>query len=143
MEQLRLYIRNILAEGYEDVGIDYVKTKLPKLSDVVPDVRKVLKDFTLVNIKSDDDIIQGEIKAYDNTDGTEVGNATYGHDYKGGVLKGAVDVRPDMRRRGVGTEMYKFIEEITGETIYPEPRHSESAESFWQQSNRPFGPKES
>ena len=129
-------IKNNLNESYEDVGIEYIKNKKPKLQNVINfSDKKVIGDITLLNTKHGND---GWIHAYNNTDETEIGNAFYG---KSGIfLKASVDVRPDMRRKGIATEMYKFIEELTGEEIYPDVPHSEKAKKFWSQPNRKFGP---
>jgi GNAT superfamily N-acetyltransferase len=54
----------------------------------------------------------------------------------------AVDVRPDVRRQGIASQMYQFVEKITGKVVYPEKNHSASANKFWNQQNRKFGPKD-
>lgn len=142
--ELNRYVEYNLNESYDDIGVDYVKNERPKIGDISGNFfKKIVGNFTLVNNKYEPESgLLGDVHAYYNEDGTEVGNASYGYDYKGGPLKASIDVRPDMRRRGIGSEMYKFIEEITGEKLHPEPKHSDSAEKFWNQPNREFGIKE-
>jgi hypothetical protein len=131
-----------LNEGLGDVSLDYIKTKLPKL-DSYPKSDIILSkgDFTYINIPQDKDFgMTAEIKAFDQKDGTLVAQSSF--DYgKNGKLKGTLDVRPDKRRLGIATEIYKLAEKIIGDTIFPEEKHTEDAEKFWQQKNRSFGPK--
>lgn len=141
---MKNFIKRLLREGYDDVGIDSVKTIGKKLDSYSSHKQKDLGDYVLVADLFDDKKIEqsgllGQILAFDKVDGSEIGNATFGHDYHGSPLKGAIDVRPDFRRKKVGTQMYIFIEELTGLKITPEPTHSPSAEKFWNQLNRPFG----
>lgn len=49
------------------------------------------------------------------------------------------EVHPDYRRQGIGTAMYSWAEELSGLTIMPATQHSELAEEFWNQPDRPFG----
>ena len=131
-----------LNEGLGDVSLDYIKTKLPKL-DSYPKSDIILSkgDFTYINIPQDKDFgMTAEIKAFDQKDGTLVAQSSFDYD-KNGKLKGTLDVRPDKRRLGIATEIYKLAEKIIGNTIFPEEKHTEDAEKFWQQKNRSFGPK--
>ena len=131
-----------LNEGLGDVSLDYIKTKLPKL-DSYPKSDIILSkgDFTYINIPQDKDFgMTAEIKAFDQKDGTLVAQSSFDYD-KNGKLKGTLDVRPDKRRLGIATEIYKLAEKIIGDTIFPEEKHTEDAEKFWQQKNRSFGPK--
>ncbi len=131
-----------LNEGLGDISLDYVKTKLPKL-DSYPKSDIILSkgDFTYINIPQDKDFgMTAEIKAFDKKDGTLVAQSSFDYD-KNGKLKGTLDVRPDKRRLGIATEIYKLAEKIIGDTIFPEEKHTEDAEKFWQQKNRSFGPK--
>ena len=65
-------------------------------------------------------------------DGTLVAQSSFDYDDKNGKLKGTLDVRPDKRRLGIATEIYKLAEKIIGDTIFPEEKHTEDAEKFWQ-----------
>jgi hypothetical protein len=136
-------IRKFLFESYEDVGIDYVINDLKKLNDYHDyDNKKVVNDITYLNFAStfdDDWYIWNTIKAFDNTNGTEVGNVSYGKQKQTDLLKATVDVRPDKRRLGIATNMYKWIEELTGEKIYPDVPHSQLAAKFWGSPDRTFG----
>jgi hypothetical protein len=141
---MKSFIRKKLREGYDDVSIDYIKNKVSKLDNYLNYKQKDLGDFVLVADMYDEEKAKnygllGQILAFDKNDKTEIGSATFGFDYKNGPLKGAIDVRPDFRRKKVATQMYVFIEELTGLKIQPEAKHSDSAEKFWNQPNRPFG----
>ena len=127
-------------ESYDDIGLEYILTERPKLKQYNDYInKKNVNGFTYLNFKSDR-YFMGSILVFDNTDETEVANSSYGK-YEDGLLKATIDVRNDKRRRGIATEIYKWIEELTGETLYPASRHSDSAEKFWNQPNRPFGEK--
>jgi hypothetical protein len=128
-------------ESYDDIGLEYILTKRPKLKQYNNYInKKIVNGFTYLNFKPDA-YFMGSILVFDNADESEVANSSYGKEYEGGVLKATIDVRNDKRRRGIATEIYKWIEELTGETLYPESTHSYSAEKFWNQPNRPFGEK--
>lgn len=59
------------------------------------------------------------------------------------VSTNALGVDHKHRRKGIATEMYIYIEKITGKIIdSPEEDRSEHGDSFWKQNNRPFGKKE-
>lgn len=139
----------IIQESYDDTigdyGLEGFKEKHLKLATTPHVAKKQFKNFVMLlrvnnmGTPNEDDFL-GDIKTFDATDGTEVGSAFYGYDK--GVVVVSVDVRPDMRRQGIATQMYKWIEEIAGETVYPEPTHTELANKFWNQPNRQFGPKD-
>ena len=131
-----------LNEGLEDVSLDYIKTKHPKLNSYPKsDIILSKGDFIYINIPQDKDFgMTAEIKAFDKKDGTLVAQSSFDYD-KNGKLKGTLDVRPDKRRLGIATEIYKLSEKIIGDTIFPEEKHTEDAKKFWQQKNRSFGPK--
>jgi hypothetical protein len=145
------FFNSSIKESYEDViknpdmGMNYIKNKIKKLDQYPESLqRKKIGDIVLINEPPStpyDDM--GKIHAFDVNDGTEIGNSSYGYTSKRSTtLKATIDVRPDWRRRGVATEIYKFIEEITGDKLWPDYPHSPSAEKFWKQSNRPFGEKD-
>lgn len=132
----------LVNEGYDDVGVEYVKNNRPKLStydnDKLVSDRKELDGYTLLHFGLDDTnpYDTNEVKAFDNQDGTEIANSHYM--YEDGELKCAIDVRGDKRRKGIASNIYKWIEELTGDTIQPD-NPSELAQKFWNQPNRPFG----
>jgi GNAT superfamily N-acetyltransferase len=143
---MRKIIKQLLREGYEDIGIEYTKTKTPKLDSYPNNLEKVeFGNFIMINVPYDEKTIKlydllGSVKVFDKYDGTEVGNSSYTVVH--GLLKASVDVRPDMRRNGIASAMYKFIEQLNKQTIYPDYPHTDKAEKFWRQPNRNFGPKE-
>jgi GNAT superfamily N-acetyltransferase len=136
-------VYKLIHESYEDVGIDYIKNNAKKLNDYVNYTnKKIVNGITYINLPneySDDWFIWNEIKAFDNVDGTEVGNVSYGKPKENDLLKASIDVRPDKRRLGIGSNMYKWVEELTGEKLYPDVPHTQSAAKFWGNSNRTFG----
>ena len=131
-----------LNEGLGDVSLDYIKTKLPKLNSYPKsDIILSKGDFVYLKIPQDKDFgMAAEIKAFYKKDGTLVAQSSFDYD-KNGKLKGTLDVRPDKRRLGIATEIYKLSEKIIGDTIFPEEKNTEDAKKFWQQKNRSFGPK--
>ena len=132
-----------IKEAYNSFSIDDIK-KHKKLSEYTNYTdKKIIDEITYLHFPSIDDewFLWGTIMAFDNNDGTEVGNATYGKQYTGSTMKGSIDVRPDMRRNKIGSTMYEFIEEVTGETLYPDLPHSTSASMLWNNKNRKFGSK--
>jgi len=69
------------------------------------------------------------------SDDRVVGTLFYGPDVKDPTevgIKGAVGVAPDMRRRGIATNMYDMGEEVTGEVFKPDIPHSPDAQAFWK-----------
>ena len=133
-----------LNEDLSDVSLDYIKTKLPKL-DSYPksDIILTKEDFVYVSIPQNPNNpfrMVYEIKAFDIKDGTLVAQSSFDYD-DNNKLKGTLDVRPDKRRKGIATIIYTLAEKKIGDIIHPEEKHTDSAEKFWQQKNKSFGPK--
>lgn len=40
---------------------------------------------------------------------------------------------------GIASNMYKWIEKLIGDKLYPDIPHSQSAAKFWNNPNRTFG----
>ena len=133
----------IFRENYEDIGMDYIINREKKLNQYHDFTnKKVVGDVTYLNfLRHDDWHLWGEIKAFDNVDGTEIGNVSYGKPEKGDLMKASIDVRPDKRRTGIASTMYSWIEQLTGNTLYPDTPHSDSAAKLWGNPNRKFGSK--
>lgn len=138
LSELRQIIREEIQrtnEDYNKVGVDFVKNKLDKLGDYkrYDDIKKT-NDFTFLHFKEKDPdfYLWGDIKAFDNKDGTEVGNVSYAKQDKNDPLKASVDVRPDMRRKGLATDMYKWVEKLTRERLVPDTPHTKDAQNFWK-----------
>ena len=73
----------------------------------------------------------GTIHALTN-DGQYVGNNFYDyHPQREGYLEGAPEVHPEHRRRGLGTAMYDWTEELEGKPLAPGEGHSADAAAFW------------
>ena len=51
----------------------------------------------------------------------------------------AIWVHKDHRRKGLGSAMYEYAEQLTGLRIHPSPQQSEAADSMWSNEARPFG----
>lgn len=135
-------VREAICEGYDHMDPSNYGS-LPKYNSDINFPSKDMGEYILIcklyNEKEYFGIL-GEIFAYSKIDNTEIGNVSFGYDETdGNKLKGAIDVRPDMRRKGIGSEMYKFIEEILKEKITPDLPHSELASKMWGQPNRNFG----
>ena len=133
-----------LNEDLSDVSLDYIKTKLPKL-DSYPksDIILTKEDFVYVSIPQNPNNpfrMVYEIKVFDIKDGTLVAQSSFDYD-DNNKLKGTLDVRPDKRRKGIATTIYTLAEKKIGDIIYPEEKHTDAAEKFWQQKNRSFGSK--
>lgn len=128
-------------EGYDDVSMDYIKSR-KKLSEYNNyDDKIVINNNTYLNfVENDDDwYLWGYIYVFDNEDGTEIANSSYGKIEKNSKMKAAIDVRPDKRRTGIASNIYQWIEKLTGEKLYPDTPHSKSAEALWNNPNRKFG----
>ncbi|MFW6242891.1 MAG: hypothetical protein ACOC2W_01920 [bacterium] len=137
---------NTISEGYDDVSMDYIKNKRKKLQDYYNyDDKKTIDNFTYLNFNNVDDsedfYMFNQILVFDNEDGTEVANASYGKENENDKLVVSIDVRPDKRRKKIASNIYEWIEKLTNETIHPDKPHTKDAELFWKNPNRKFGPK--
>lgn len=54
-------------------------------------------------------------------------------------LEGAIEVHPKFRRQGLASAMYQWAEQLSGKKFKPGEGHTNDAEKFWTQKNRPFG----
>ena len=96
MKYIKLF--DELNESYDDIGLDYILTKRPKLKQYNNYInKKIVNGFTYLNFKPDA-YFMGSILVFDNADESEVANSSYGKEYEGGVLKATIDVRNDKRR---------------------------------------------
>lgn len=138
-------LRN-LNEGYDNVSIDYIKSK-EKLSDYNNyDDKIVINNNTYINFtekEGDEDEYQwflyGTIYVFDNEDGTEIANATYAKIKEHSDMVASIGVRGDKRRQGIASNIYQWIEKLTGYKLHPDIPHTKSAEQFWNSPNRKFG----
>jgi len=137
-------IRKYFNEGYDDVNLDYIKSR-PKLNDYSGYDNKIeINGYTYLNKLSEPDdefVLWGNIIVFDNEDGTEVANSSYSKETVDSPMRPSVDVRPDKRRLGIASNMYKWMEKLTGEKLHPDVPHSKSAEALWANPNRKFGIK--
>jgi len=84
--------------------------------------------------------MDGQITVTTQDESTVVGELFFGLEYENDeTIKGAVEVHPDYRRKGIATAMYSWGEDLTGKEFSPENNHTDAAESLWNQPNRPFG----
>ena len=137
------YENIIIAEAYDDVQLEYIKNQ-KKLSEYTDyDDKTIIGNYTYINkIDTDDDwYLWGDIKVFDNEDGTEIANATYGKQYEYSNMHPTIDVRSDKRRQGIASNIYEWIEELTNDTLYPDLPHTDSASKLWSNHNRKFGKK--
>ena len=133
-------LRN-LNEGYNHVSIEYIKSR-DKLSDYYNyDDKIVIKNNTYLNFteKEDEWFLYGTIYVFDNEDETEIANASYGKIKEYSDMKATIDVRGDKRRQGIASNIYQWIEKLTGYKLHPDIPHSKAAEQFWNSPNRKFG----
>lgn len=131
----------LVREGYSDVSKAYLDSR-KKLGEYTNFKDKVvIGDYTYISIFDSEDkwLIWGDIKVFDNLDGTEVANSSFGKESLDSELKASIDVRPDKRRLGIASNVYKMIEKITGNKLHPDLPHSDSAKSLWGNPNRGFG----
>lgn len=128
-----------LAEGYDDVSVDSIRSR-KKLDDYKNyDDRMEAGGNTYLHFRERDSWhLIGRVIAFDN-DGTEMGNSMYGKPRPASPMKATIDVRGDKRRTGVASTIYGWIEELTGEKLHPDVPHSGSAEAFWANPRRKFG----
>lgn len=134
LQTLKLY------EGYRDVSTDFINS-LPKYWEYKNEDDTMIKDgIVYLYFNDNDPDIGGTIKAFDQYDGTEVANSMFSsHQLPDDKIMATIDVRPDKTRRGIATNIYMWIEKLTGKTLIPDVPHSPSAAKFWGQPNRPFG----
>jgi len=132
-------------EGYDDMSMEdnMNRKKLSEYNDY--DDKMVLNNMTYLNFlekepRFDPWFLWGQIKVFD-PDGIEIANASYGKKNEYSQLKASIDVRGDKRRQGIASNIYEWIEKLTGETLYPDVPHSKPAEKFWNNPNRKFGVK--
>jgi len=132
--------RRRIAEAYDDVSIDYVKT-LKKVDDYEYNDKIIIDGNIYLNIVSSDDdwFLWGKIKVFDKSDGTEICNASYGKENIDSPMKASIDVRGDKRRSGIASNTYQWIEKLTGYKLHPDTPHSKSAQAFWGNPDRKFG----
>ena len=136
-----------LNEGYDHFSIDYIKSKYKKLSDYNNyDDKIVINNNTYLNFtekEGDEDEYQwflyGTIYVFDNEDGTEIANATYAKIKEYSDMEASIGVRGDKRRQGIASNIYQWIEKLTGYKLHPSIPHSKAAEQFWNNPNRKFG----
>jgi len=127
-------------EAYDDVSLDSIK-KHKKLSDYSNyDTKKVIGDHVYLHFKRDDDwYLWGDLLVFDGNDETEIARSSYAKLNKDSPMKGMIDVRPDKRRLGIASNIYQWIEELTGDKLYPDTPHTKSAQALWSNPNRTFG----
>lgn len=66
-------------------------------------------------------------------DGEHVAEAYTGeHPTRPGHIELAPEVHPDHRRKGIGTALYNYAEELAGRPAAPADSHTDAAEAFWQ-----------
>ena len=121
--------------------MEYIKSK-KKLSEYKNyDNKIVINNNTYLNFidKNDDWFLWAYIYVFDNEDGTEIANAYYGKEHKYSILKSTIDVRKDKRRTGIASNIYQWIENLTGYKLYPDIPNSKSAQALWNNPNRKFG----
>ena len=142
MGGLRKFIRKAIVEAYDDVPLDSIKSQ-KKLKDYTDfsDIKEIGNNtyLHLHFIEPDDWSLWGSIKVFDNSDGTEIARANYGKRTEWDTMKASIDVRPDKRRLGIASNIYKWVEELTKDELYPDIPHSPSAEKLWTNPNREFG----
>lgn len=140
IKNINAIVNDFLNESYDDVSIDSIK-KHKKLSDYKNYKDKiVINGNTYLNFIEDDDwFLWGYIIVFDNSDETEVANASYGKLKETSNMTAAIDVRPDKRRMGIASNIYEWIEKLTGYKLHPESKHSPSAEALWNNPKRKFG----
>lgn len=140
MKHIQSFVRYAVNEGYADVGIEYIKSK-GKVWDYTDYDDKIgIGDYTYLRFITEDDWhLWGRVLVFDNVDGTEVANSSYGKEFPDNLLKCTIDVRPDKRRQGIGSNMYEWIEELVGDKIHPDLPHSAKAAKFWANPTRKFG----
>ena len=79
---------------------------------------------------SDSDGVFKEAKYYDKS-GNVIGELFAGPDYDGKWV-GSVEVKPEMRRKGIATELYNQMEAHSGSAMKPAASNSKDAAAFWE-----------
>jgi len=79
---------------------------------------------------SDGDGTFKDAKYYDKN-GNVVGSLFAGPDYDGKWV-GSVEVKPEMRRKGIATELYNQMELYSGSKMKPATSNSKDAAAFWE-----------
>lgn len=79
---------------------------------------------------SDSDGVFKDAKYYDKN-GNVIGELFAGPDYDGKWV-GSVEVKPEMRRKGIATELYNQMEAHSGSTMKPATSNSKDAAAFWK-----------
>jgi hypothetical protein len=132
--------RQRMTEAYDDVSMDYIKS-LPLLKSYTNYNDKiVINGNTYLNFRKNDDwYLWGDIKVFDNSDGTEIARSSYSKQYETSRLTPSIDVRSDKRRSGIASNIYNWIEKLVGEKLYPDIPHTKSAEALWNNPKRTFG----
>jgi len=139
MKHLQLFdsFSNDISEAYDDVNMDIIKNK-KKLGEYTKYNDKIVVDnntyLNIIDVEFNRIIgnwfTWAQIIVFDNTDGTEIANASYGKHTEDTPMKSTIDVRSDKRRIGVASNIYTWIEQLTGSTLYPDVPHSKSAQAF-------------
>lgn len=107
-----------------------IKTQRHKASHKKPTHVQKHGVFTLewYDAKGEDDLA-GQVFAIETATHDVVGDAMGFID--GDTLVGTVEVRKDMRRKGLATLMYNMIEKESGMKLRPDDSHTKDAEYFW------------
>jgi hypothetical protein len=71
--------------------------------------------------------------------GKEAGYAHVTHHSPITVGIAEVAIKKPHKRKGIGTEIYRQAEKISGKKLIPSEELSDEAEALWSQPNRPFG----
>ena len=105
------------------------------------DNKKVIDGNIYLHFISKDDVwfLWGNVLVFDGENGTEIGRAGYGLPKENSLLKAAVHVSKNKQRMGIASNIYEWIEELTGRKLHPDIPHSKSAEAFWNNPKRKFG----
>ena len=105
------------------------------------DNKKVIDGNIYLHFISKDDVwfLWANVLVFDGENGTEIGRAGYGLPNENSQLKAAIHVCKNKRRTGIASNIYEWIEELTGRKLYPDIPHSKNAEAFWNNPNRKFG----
>jgi hypothetical protein len=89
-------------------------------------------------VKTQPERIWLEVRVYDG--GVLIGNGSF--EARNGQLwiKTETTVLAEYRRKGIGTGIYVYAEQVSGCCLFNDPMgRSEDAKRLWAQANRPFG----